>query len=173
MARPTEIQIVKHVSFDELESTLQATLNDTTTKKKSEKLIKRMQFVKLRYMGYSVEQASAATGFTSVTGYSVQKSWNSNGIEGLVPDFKGGPKSKITEEQKQSLKGLLSKTPMDTKSVRQYIEKNFGYDYSDKQVHVILHNMGLRHAKPYPNDYRRPSNAEEILKKDSVMLWMV
>lgn len=61
---------------------------------------------------------------------------------------------------------------MDTKTVLLYINNEFGIEYSEKQVHVILKSMGMRHAKPYPRDHRRPADAEAVLKKDSRMLWM-
>ena len=35
----------------------------------------------------------------------------------------------------------------------------------NKEVWVILKKMGMRHAKPYPHDRRRPKDAEDALKK--------
>ena len=93
-------------------------------------------------------------------------------MEGLVPDFKGGPKARLGEEQKQQIKDMLAVTPSDTRTVKAYIKDQFGVEYSDKQVHVILRDMGLRHAEPYPKDHRRLDDAEAVLKKDSKMLWM-
>ena len=68
---------------------------------------------------------------------------------------------------------MLESCPSDTRTVKLYIKDKFGVEYSEKQVHVILKKMGLRHAKPYPEDHRRPGDAEAILKKDSKMLWTV
>ena len=33
-----------------------------------------------------------------------------------------------------------------------------------KQVWVILNKLGMRHAKPYPHDHRKPDDAESVLK---------
>jgi len=41
----------------------------------------------------------------------------------------------------------------------------FKVEYTSKQIRIILKNMRMRCAKPFPHDYRRPKNAEEILKK--------
>jgi len=171
MARPEELQIVKHLPLDELQNRERQLSESIKSMKKSERLLQRVTFVRLRYGGFTVEEASHAVGFTTKTGYNVQKQWNAKGMDGLVPDFKGGPKSKLSEEQKSDLKDMLSACPSDTKTVRQYIKDHFGVEYSEKQVHVILKSMGMRHAKPYPKDYRRLADAEAILKKDSLMLW--
>ena len=45
------------------------------------------------------------------------------------------------------------------------IRDEFGTEYTMKQVWVILKNMGMRHAKLYPHDKRRPKDAENVLKK--------
>jgi transposase len=47
----------------------------------------------------------------------------------------------------------------------QLIKEKYGIEYSQKQVGVILHSFNMYHSKPYTFDYRRPENAEEILKK--------
>ena len=60
---------------------------------------------------------------------------------------------------------------MSTREVRRHIAEEYGMEYSEKQVHVILGSMGFRHSKPYPVDYRRPADAEGQLKKNSRMLW--
>ena len=45
------------------------------------------------------------------------------------------------------------------------IRDEFGTEYTMKQVWIILKKMGMRHAKPYPHDKRRPKDAENVLKK--------
>jgi len=52
-----------------------------------------------------------------------------------------------------------------TKEVQELIFNEFKVEYTIKQIRIILKNMGMRCAKPFPHDYRRPKNAEEILKK--------
>ena len=172
MVRPTEIEIVHHIPLESLKAEERKLSKSLESMKKTEKVLTRIQFVRMRYSGYSVEEAAKAVGFTTKTGYNVQKAWNASGMDGLVPDFKGGPKSKLSDEQKEKLKDTLASCPMDTKTVLLYIMDEFGVEYSEKQVHVILKDMGMRHAKPYPHDHRRPEDAETVLKKDSRMLWI-
>jgi len=45
------------------------------------------------------------------------------------------------------------------------VKEKYGVEYSQKQIGVILHSFNMYHSKPYTLDYRRPENAEEILKK--------
>jgi putative transposase len=52
-----------------------------------------------------------------------------------------------------------------TDEVRTLIFKEFNVGYTGKQIGIILKDMGMRYAKPFTHDYRRPKNAEEILKK--------
>jgi putative transposase len=52
-----------------------------------------------------------------------------------------------------------------TKEVRALISKQFDITYSLKQIRIILKNLGMRNAKPFPHDYRKPENSEDILKK--------
>ena len=51
------------------------------------------------------------------------------------------------------------------KQINELIKEKFGVEYSENQVRRILKSFGMKHAKPYPRDYRRPDNAEELLKK--------
>ena len=50
--------------------------------------------------------------------------------------------------------------------VRTLIFNEFKVEYSLKQVRIILRKFGMKYAKPYPHDFRKPENAEEILKKN-------
>jgi transposase len=47
------------------------------------------------------------------------------------------------------------------------IYNEFNVEYTLKQIRVITKKFGMRYAKPFTMDYRRPPNAEEILKKHS------
>jgi len=60
---------------------------------------------------------------------------------------------------------LKSKSNCLTSEVRALIKKEFGVDYSDRHVRKILRGFKMHYAKPYPQDYRRPENARELLTK--------
>ena len=102
----------------------------------------------------------------SATGYAWFKRWNSNGYEGLIPEFGGGRSFKLTEEQKEELREMLKEKEWTTKEVQELIEAEleFGVVYSSWQVRRILKSFGMRYARPYQKDYRKPDNAEDTLK---------
>ena len=171
MVRPTEIEIVRHVPFEELERILADYEGRGMSQAAARRVRDRVFLVRQRYMGRSVEEAAATIGMTTKSGYNIQKAWNEGGPAALEPSFNGGRRPLLTESQKGELSDALSKAPMSTKEARRHIAEEYGVDYSEKQVHVILKGMGMRHAKPYPSDHRRPADAEAVLKKGSRMLW--
>jgi putative transposase len=60
---------------------------------------------------------------------------------------------------------LEEKDYWTTREVLELINEKYGIEYSQKQIAVILHSFNMCHSKPYILDYRKPENAEEILKK--------
>jgi len=171
MARPVEIDIIKHIPLEELNQ-ISNEYESGRSHARTEKIRQRIIFVRMRYKGYSVEEAASIINVTFKTGYNIQKIWNKGGIAALEPQFGGGRTSKLTDDQKKDIMDILSTNPMSTRDVRLCIKERYGIDYSEKQVHIILKKMGMHHAKPYPQDQRRPNNAEEVLKKGSKMFWM-
>jgi len=84
----------------------------------------------------------------------------------LIPRYAGGRPSKLTKEQKDKLLELLKqKDNWTTEEVRDLIHKEFNVEYTLKQIRIILKKYGMKCAKLYTYDYRRPSDAEGILKK--------
>jgi putative transposase len=158
MARPEEIAIEKHLTFQDLERQIRTLEKDT-------RVLKRLYFVRYRYEGKSVEEAANLVGTTKNNAYIWQERWNESGYEGLIPRFAGGKPSKMTEEQKLDLKERLSSGSFTTEEVRELIQTNYDVEYTSKQIRIIMRKMGLNYAKPFQHDYRRPSDAEEQLKK--------
>ena len=159
MPKSEQIHIQKHISRGELNKKIKYETDGF--------ILKRLYFVKYRYEGESVAVASQRVGITRSVGYIWQERWNTNGYDGLAPRYWGGRPSKLSDHQKDELKDLLrQKDNWTTKEVRDLILRNFDVEYTLKQVRVILHKFGMRCAKPYPYDYRRPPDAEEILKKN-------
>jgi putative transposase len=135
---------------------------------KDVKILKRLYFIKFRYSGDSVEKASEKVGVTKRIGYIWQNRWNEKGYEGIIPRYAGGRPSKISDQQKSELEQILRrKESWTTKEIKDVISREFNVDYSLKQIYIILRDMGMNFGKPYPRDYRRPTNAEEMLKKNS------
>ena len=132
---------------------------------RSTKMLKRLLFVKYRYNGDSVEEAAKRIGITKMIGYVWQRRWNKDGYSGLILRYAGKGPSKMSEEQRSLLKDRLKDGQYTTAHVRDIIRNEFGIEYTMKQAWIILKKMGMRHAKPYHHDKRRPKDAEDALKK--------
>jgi putative transposase len=159
MSHPVEIQIEHHMSIDELNKRIKTLEHDT-------KVLRRLYFIKYRYEGKLVSESAKLVGITKRVGYIWQERWNEKGYEGLIPRYGGGRPSKLTDAQKERLVELLKQNDTwTTEEIRELIFYEFKVEYTSKQIRIILKNMGMRCAKPFSHDYRRPKNAEEILKK--------
>ena len=91
--------------------------------------------------------------------------WSQDWYKGLLPKYARKGPSKKSDDQKEMLKEKLKNEQYTTSQVRDIIMEELGKEYTMKQVWYILKKMGMRHAKPYPHDMRRPGNADDILKK--------
>jgi putative transposase len=159
MVKWDRIEIKKQMSVEELDKRIKTLEMDV-------KVLNRLHFIRNRYLGDSVELAASKSGVTKRVGYIWQERWNEEGYEGLIPKYGGGRPSQITNEQKNQLKEKLSeRDDWTTKEVRKLIKDNYGVEFSEKHVRTILRDLGLKFAKPYPQDYRRASDAAEQLKK--------
>ncbi len=58
----------------------------------------------------------------------------------------------MSPDQREALKEKLKHGQYTTAQVRDIIKKEYGIEYTAKQVWVILKKMGMRHAKPYPHE---------------------
>ncbi len=161
MSRPEQIPIQKYMSREEL-------LKRIKTLETNTKVLQRLYFIKYRYDGENVENASHLVGVAKQVGYAWQKRWNDSGYDGLIPRYAGGRPSKLSKSQKEQLKLLLEeKDSWTTDEVRLLILNEFGVEYTLKQVRIIVKKLGMRYAKPFTLDYRKPPNSDQILKKHS------
>ena len=161
MARPENIAIDRHITAEEMLKRIKSLEKDT-------KVLQRLYFIKYRYEGVSVEEAAERVEISKPVAYIWQERWNNEGYEGLKPKFAGGKPSKLSEDQKDQLKEILNKRDdWTTEEIKKLISKEFKVEYSLKQIRIILRLFGMKLAKPFPHDYRRPDDAEEILKKTS------
>lgn len=159
MARPENITIERHITAEELQKRIKSLEKDV-------KVVQRLYFIKYRYEGVTVEEAANRVGISKPVAYIWQDRWNKEGYEGLKPKFAGGKPSKLSDDQKEQLKKILNKRDdWTTDEIKKLISDEFMVEYSLKQIRIILKKFGMKLAKPFPHDYRRPDDAEEILKK--------
>jgi len=160
MVKTEQIKIERHMTVQDIVRRINHLEKDTM-------VLQRLYFIKYRYDGKSVELASDLVGVSKNTGYIWQERWNEEGYDGIKPRFAGGRPSKLSDDQKETLKEILENGDnWTTRDVRLLISKKFGVDYSEKQIRIILSSFGMHYAKPSQLDYRKPDNADEILKKD-------
>lgn len=149
--------VVKHLSQQDLESRIK--------QDKSKRFAERLIFIRNLYAGDEVETAAQKVGRCPATGYNWIQRWNAHGPDGLRPTFGGGRPTKLTNAQREELKQMLqNKTYWTTKDAQRLIKDQFGKDYHISNVIKTLRSLGMRYAKPYPRDYRRPDDAEAKLK---------
>jgi len=159
MPRPRSFELVRHENVSELTQLIKK-------KEKDVRVLKRLYFIRFLYNGLSVEESAENVGIRKSTGYQWLDRWNKEGYDGLAPKFAGGRPSKLSSKQKKELISTLEqRDDWTTKEITALIEDKFGIKYSDKQVSRILRTFGMNFGKPFQKDYRRPKDAEEILKK--------
>jgi len=149
-------ELVKHVSLEELKILIR--------KEKNWYIHERLLFIHQLYLGDSVAQACERLCIAEQTGYNWLDSWNKDGYHKLAPEFGGGAPPKLTDEQKDKVKGKLKeKGNWLTSEVRAMIRQSFNVTYSDRHIKRMLNGFGMHYAKPYQHDYRKPENAEQKL----------
>jgi putative transposase len=159
MGRRRIYQVVRHVSPDELSGWIRR-------KEKEMRVLKRLYFIKYLYEGAGVEEAADKVGVVKAVGYEWLRRWNKEGYKGLRPKFGGGRPPALTEGQKDDLIVELRKRDnWALAEVRKLLLDKFGVIYSENHVRRMLKSFGMKHAKPYAHDYRRPDDAEKVLKK--------
>lgn len=149
--------LVKHLSEVELEGRIR--------REKSKRLMERLIFIQSLYTGEKIEVAAKKLGRCRATGYLWLRRWNNGGLEALTPEHRKGMAPKLPREKQEELKQMLQKQGYwTTKEAKAQLEENFGVNYSLRSVSRLLRRLGMRYAKPYPRDYRRPNDAETKLK---------
>jgi len=115
-----------------------------------------------------LDALSKAFGIGTSTGYWWIRNWNQSGYAGLQEKDGGGGRSpRLDPVDLIYLASLLKERPYwITQEIRELIKTTFGIEYSSAQVVRILRKrLHMHFSKPFPHDYRRPAEAEAILKE--------
>ena len=133
---------------------------------KCHRYYQRLVAVKTYSLGHSIAEAGRITGVGYATVHRWMKTCESEGLEGLKPNFGGGRPSKLTDDQMKELDETIATTSnMSMKDVQLLVYEKFNVDYSLKQIGVITKKLGYNYAKAYPKFSKTPEDAEEQLKK--------
>jgi len=151
-----EKEIVRHLSEDDLDRLLSQT--------DSEKVSKRLTFIKRLYKGATLEDAADDVGMSQSTGSRWAKLWNKGGLGLLAPSFGGGRPPKLNEQQRARLLDLLEEgEPWKKQEIQHLINTEFDVEFHPNYLPRLLDDLGLSYAIPRTERPDRPDNAEEIL----------
>lgn len=176
MANTEYVEIVKHLTLEELESKIKGGIDDDfpdMTPVERQRVITRLQMVRLRYKGRSVAEVADILGVNRQSCYNWQDAWNSNGVKGLIPRFDGGAPSKLSREQKADVAEYVNGRELCTDAVVDYVENAYSIRYTPMQMSRILKEQGLVYRRGYKIDRRRPDDPVGDLKKTSDWHWVM
>jgi Transposase and inactivated derivatives len=151
-----EKEIIRHLSVEDLDRLL----NETD----SEKVSKRLTFVKRLYKGATVADAADDVGKSNGTGSNWACRWNEGGLGKLTPNFGGGQPPKLDQaEQDELIEPLREDQPWKKQEIQQLLNDEFNVEYHPNYLPTFLDELGLHYAIPRTKRPDRPENAEEIL----------
>jgi len=143
-----------------------STLERLIKKERDSQVRDRLRGILFLKKNYTVSRVAEILGVTERTVYSWKRRYKEEGVEGLRNKPIPGRRSTLDEKDMERLKSLLEERDYWTSNqVRALIKEEFGVEFTNRHIPRILRKLGLKYQKPYVNDYRRPENAEEILKK--------
>ena len=156
-------KVVEHLTLNEMNDLLKEYRD-------SYEIYRHLLLIRMVFKGETISKASDNLNISRKTGERWIKDYNESGLDGLTSKYSNcGRKSLLTDEQKQYLKEKITgnEESYDLKKVKKLIKDEFGIDYSDKQVWVIIREkLNLNYGKPMLKYNTRPENAEESLKKN-------
>jgi len=127
----------------------------------------RLRGVLLLKKGYTQGKVAEIMDVTTRTVYNWKTRYNQEGVDGLRNKPIPGRKTVLDEKDMRRLRMLLEERDYWTSNqVRELIKREFGVEFTTRHIPRVLRKLGLRYQKPFVNDYRRPVDAEGILKKD-------
>jgi transposase len=119
----------------------------------------RKRYLALHFIasGETGLQAAEKVGMNRVTVSEWVQRFNEDGLEGLVPNWKGQPGRMLSDEQLEALKEAVSHHPREigikkgrwtAKTVVAYVKKNFGKKIHADTARNYLHLLGFSYRKP-------------------------
>ncbi|MDR3205873.1 MAG: hypothetical protein LBT41_02075 [Candidatus Methanoplasma sp.] len=125
----------------------------------------RIAFVRSRLSGRSVAESSRSAGISVRSGYNIQAVWNKYGPKGLYPNFAGGRKPKMSAQQLVQFHNEYHKRGMSANESREYIKEEFGIEYSQKQIYLIIAKVSSKSEEEIRAESEKRREAEEARNK--------
>ena len=157
---PRRLNLVRHLTKEELEARYR--------REKDSRLKERLQAILLLYEGKKTEDVADIVRRVRSTIENWIAAWNKSkhGLDGLIPNFTGGPKPKMDESEWDKIVSEIENKGMTIRDVAVYVKDTRGVNYAYKTVWKVLRKeKKVRYGKAYKMNAKRPPDAEEILKK--------
>ncbi len=143
-------------------------LSDKYRNEKDPRVKERLLALIHLYEGKTVKEVSTIVKRSIRTVERWVSAWNKSGYEGLAPQFTGGPKPKLSVDEWDKIVKEIKEKGMTIKDVTVYVNDTRGVHYGYKGVwEVLRRKRHVPYGKAYKMNEKRPSNAEETLKKGS------
>jgi len=157
MANNKEINVNKHVSYEELIKKYHA--------EKNPRVKERLLVMIYLYEGKCLDDIVKLSKRCERTIWLWIKRWNDYGYDGLIPKFRE-QKSKITDEQWNEIVNDISGKGMTIKEVVDHLKKKYNIVFSYGWVWEVLRKKKkVLYGKPFVQNEKQPADAEDILKK--------
>ena len=132
MVGKTKIDIFRNMSKSELKEAIHEYVIP-------HRIYERLYAMSLLAEGYSYDMVAHKMGKSYQTIHRWAKLCESEGIDGLKPNYEGGRPEKLSKEDLQKLDNMIQEyDEITTDQVHDLILKEFNVEYSMKQVWVIL-----------------------------------
>ena len=146
---------------------------------KNKRDYERLLAIRLLMNGAKPDDVAKEINRSRATIYNWTELWNKNGWESLKYKPPSGKTPKLNRDDLLDLKDILeTKSPKDIdflntdqdfwdiEKALEFINGYFGTNYTYYGAwRVLREKLKFQYTKPYPKNYKRPDNAEEILKK--------
>ncbi len=154
-------------------------IEELMNKQKNKRDYERLLTIRLLMSGATPEDVEEEINRIRATIYNWAEHWNENGWESLKYKAPTGKTPKLDVDDLTELKNILeTKKPKDIdflntaqnfwdiEKAMEFINGYFGTNFTYYGAWRILREkLKFQYAKPYPKNYKRPDNAENILKK--------
>jgi transposase len=126
---------------------------------KDRRMFERYQAIRLHLLGHDNQQTATIIGRSERTVRTYLKLYQKSGLDGLQMKLSPGRSVRITKEQQAQLKktiieslphevGFTAKFNWTLELIGEYINSEFGKNYSLKGVSLMMKRLGLSYTKP-------------------------
>jgi transposase len=159
VSMPRKLNLVKHLTKEDLVGRFR--------REKDSRVKERLQTILLLYEGKKTTDVASIVRRSRSTIENWISAWNGHGVDGLIPNFTGGPKPRMAGSEWDKIVSEIEGKGMTLGDVKVYVKDTRGVHYEYATVWKALRKgeRKVRYGKAYKMNAKRPKDAERILKK--------